>query len=79
MTFAPDYATINLLLIRQETGAMTMHLQRGLTTLNTKKPKKKKLTLGQISKYEQEMRKHNKYMKKIGAPNLQMNLEQHEQ
>lgn len=77
MTFAPDYATINLLLIRQETGAMTMHLQRGLTTLNTKKPKKKKLTLGQISKYEQEMRKHNKYMKKIGAPNLQMNLEQY--
>ena len=46
---------------------MTMHLQRGLTTLNTKKPKKKKLTLKQIAKYQEDMRKHNKYMKKIGG------------
>ena len=56
---------------------MTMHLQRGLTTLNTKKPKKKKLTLKQIAKYQEDMRKHNKYMKKIGAANLQMNLEEY--
>ena len=56
---------------------MTMSLVRGMTTLNTKKPKKKKLTLAQISKYQEDMRKHNKYMKKIGAANLQMNLEQY--
>ena len=33
---------------------MTMSLVRGMTTLNTKKPKKKKLTLAQISKYQEE-------------------------
>ena len=56
---------------------MTMSLVRGMTTLNTKKPKKKKLTLAKISKYQEDMRQHNKYMKKIGAPNLVMNLEQY--
>ena len=56
---------------------MTMHLARGLTTLNTKKPKKKKLTLQRIAKYEQEMRKHNKHMKKLGAHNLIMDLKEY--
>ena len=51
---------------------MTMSLARGLTTLNTKKPKKKKLTLAQISKYQEDMRKHNKEMRRIGCHNLQM-------
>jgi len=54
---------------------MTMSLARGLTTLNTKKPKKKKLTLAQISKYQEDMRKHNKEMRRIGCHNLQMDLE----
>lgn len=54
---------------------MTMSLARGLTTLNTKKPKKKKLTLAQISKYQQDMNKHNKEMRRIGCHNLQMDLE----
>ena len=46
---------------------MTMHLARGLTTLNTKKRKKAKLTLGKVAKLEQQMREHNKYMKSIGC------------
>ena len=54
---------------------MTMSLARGLTTLNIKKPKKKKLTLAQISKYQQDMNKHNKEMRRIGCHNLQMDLE----
>ena len=56
---------------------MTMSLARGLTTLNTKKPKKKKLTLAQISKYQQDMNKHNKEMRRIGCHNLQMDLEKY--
>jgi hypothetical protein len=56
---------------------MTMHLDRGLTTLNTKKRKKKKLTESKISKLEVQMREHNKYMKKLGCPNLVMNLKEY--
>ena len=56
---------------------MTMSLARGLTTLNTKKPKKKKLTMAKISKYQQDMHKHNKEMRRIGCHNLQMDLEQY--
>ena len=40
------------------------HLAQGLTTLNTKKRKKKKVTLSMLSKYEVNMRKHNKEMKR---------------
>jgi len=39
---------------------MTMHLARGLTTLNTKKRKPKKLTEAQLKDYETRWRKHNK-------------------
>ena len=56
---------------------MTMHLARGLTTLNTKKPKKKKMTLERIAKYQVDLKKHNKEMRRIGAHNLQMDLEQY--
>ena len=55
---------------------MTMSLARGLTTLNTKKPKKKKLTLAKISKYQQDMHKHNKEMRRTVAQS-QMDLEQY--
>ena len=41
-----------------------MHLARGLTTLNTKKRKVKKLTEGQRNKYEIQWRQHNKEMRK---------------
>jgi hypothetical protein len=43
---------------------MTMHLARGLTTLNTKKRKKKKLTDKQIEQYTVKWRQHNKAMRK---------------
>ena len=56
---------------------MTMHLVRGMTSLNTKKAKKAKLTLGKIAKYEEQMRKHNKEMKRLMCPNLIMNLQEY--
>ena len=57
---------------------MTMHLVKGMTTLNTKKNKSKaKLTLGKIAKYEELMRKHNKEMKRLNCTNLIMNLKEY--
>ena len=56
---------------------MTMHLARGLTTLNTKKSKKKKLTPERIKKYQKSLKDHNKHMRRIGAHDLQMDLEQY--
>ena len=56
---------------------MTMHLVRGMTTLNTKKRKKSKLTLGKIARYEEGMRKHNKEMKRLKCENLIMNLQEY--
>ena len=56
---------------------MTMHLARGLTTLNTKKPKKKKMTVAKLAKYQTDLKKHNKVMRRLGAHNLQMDLEQY--
>ena len=56
---------------------MTMSLARGLTTLNTKKPKKKKLTAQRIDKFQKDLKEHNKHMRKIGAHDLQMDLEQY--
>lgn len=56
---------------------MTMHLVRGMSTINTRKRKKKDLTLAQIAKFEQEMRDYNKRMRKIHAHDLQMNLEEY--
>lgn len=41
-----------------------MHLARGLTTLNTKKRKNKKLTDAQRKKYETQWRQHNKEMRR---------------
>ncbi len=54
---------------------MTMHLERGLTTLNTRRPKKKKLTLAQIDKYSKQLKMHNKDMRRLGCHDLQMDLD----
>lgn len=43
---------------------MTMHLARGLTTLNTKKRKQKGLTVTQREKLEVEWRQYNKEMRR---------------
>ena len=54
---------------------MTMSLARGLSTLNTKKPKSKKLTIKQLDQYEIDRRGHNKHMRQIGAHDQQMSSE----
>ena len=50
---------------------MTMHLARGLSTINTKKPKQKKLTQAQIEKLRVEWRQHNKNMRRKNMHDLQ--------
>ena len=55
---------------------MTMHLARGLTTLNTRKPKKKtKYTKAQIEKWTLEMKTYNKSMRQIHCHDMQMTLD----
>lgn len=56
---------------------MTMHLVRGMTSLNTKKNKKKKLTLGKIAKFQEQMLAHNKDLRRKGLHSLQMNLQEY--
>lgn len=55
---------------------MTMHLARGLSTLNTKKSKKKPLTAKQVEKYKTEMHAYNKRMRQQHCHDMQMNLEE---
>lgn len=50
---------------------MTMHLLRGMSTINTKKPKAKKYTENQLKKLEVEWRKHNKEMRRKHMHDLQ--------
>jgi len=50
---------------------MTMHLARGLTTINTSKRKKKPLTQKDIEKYTVEWRKYNKDMRRKNMHDLQ--------
>ena len=52
---------------------MTMHLAQGLTTLNTKKPKKKKLTQSQLQKMEIDWRRYNKDCRRKHLHDLQFN------
>ena len=55
---------------------MTMHLARGLTTLNLSKKKKKvKVTKGKLDRWKEECRKHNKEMKRLGLSDHKMSLE----
>lgn len=53
-----------------------MHLVRGMTGLNTKKNKKRKLTLSKISKFQEQMFAHNKDLRQKGLHDLQMDLQQ---
>ena len=50
---------------------MTMHLARGLSTISTKKRKKKALTQKDIEKYTVDWRKHNKSMRRANNHSLQ--------
>jgi len=50
---------------------MTMSLARGLSTINTKKRKPKKLTQKDIQRLETEWRQHNKRMRQQNMHDLQ--------
>ena len=56
---------------------MTMHLEKGLSTLRTSKPKKSKLTKTQLKKYQAELRDYNKRMKQSHQHDLCMDIEQY--
>ena len=56
---------------------MTMGLVRGMTTLNTKKRKRKKLSQSQIEKLKVDLRDYNKRMKQNHAHNLCMTLDEY--
>ncbi len=56
---------------------MTMGLVRGMTTLNTKKRKRRKLTVNQIEKLKVDLREYNKRMKQSHCHNLCMSLEEY--
>ena len=50
---------------------MTMHLAQGLSTINTKKRKQKKLTQKDIERLQVEWRQHNKAMRRKHMHDLQ--------
>jgi len=52
---------------------MTMHLARGLSTINTKKRKKKPLTQKDIERYTIQWRQYNKQMRRNNMHDLQYN------
>ena len=55
---------------------MTMHLAQGLTTINTKK-RKRKITKAKMAKWTEELRLHNKHMKKLGMHSHIMNIDEY--
>jgi len=56
---------------------MTFHLERGLTTLNTKKRKKRKMTVKRLEEIKKLWRDHNKYMKEIKATSCIMTFDEY--
>ena len=56
---------------------MTMHLEQGLSTLRTSKPKKSKLTKTQLKKYQAELRDYNKRMKQAHQHDLCMDIDEY--
>lgn len=57
---------------------MTMSLAQGLTSLNTKQPKRKKRTKAQQEKLIQDHRAYNKRMKQSNNRDLMMSLEDYD-
>ena len=55
---------------------MTMHLVRGMTTLNTKK-RKSKMTAGKLERLQKQLREHNKHMKQLGCHSNIMTLDEY--
>ena len=56
---------------------MTMHLERGLSTVRTTKPKQKKLTAAQHNKLTEEHRAFNKRMKQAGRHSERMTFDEY--
>lgn len=57
-------------------NTMTMHLERGLTTINTTK-RKRKITKAKLAKWTEELRVRNKEYKKQGLHNLIMTIDEY--
>lgn len=55
---------------------MTMHLARGLTTLNTR-VKKQKPTKAKIASWKEQHRVHNKQMKRLGLHDQMMTFDEY--
>ncbi len=55
---------------------MTMHLVRGMTSLNTKK-RKSKMTAGKLERLQKEHREHNKHMKRLNCHSNIMTFEEY--
>jgi lipoate-protein ligase B len=56
---------------------MTFHLAQGLTTLNTRKPKPRKMTVKRLETIKKLWKEHNKYMKKIKANSCIMTFDEY--
>ena len=56
---------------------MTMHLARGFSTLNTRKPRQQKLTRAQQEKLVEEHRLYNKRMRQAGRHSERMSYEEY--
>ena len=56
---------------------MTMHLARGFSTLNTRKPRQQKLTRAQQEKLVEEHRLYNKRMRQAGRHSERMSFEEY--
>ena len=56
---------------------MTMHLARGYSTLNTRKPQQKKRTKAQQEKLIEEHRAYNKRMKQAGRHSERVTFEEY--
>lgn len=59
---------------QNERTTMTMHLARGLSTINTRKPKQKKLTQAQQDRLRIEWRAYNKRMRQAHCHSAQFEL-----
>jgi len=55
---------------------MTMHLVRGMTTLNTRK-RKSKMTKGKLEKLQVDHKEYNKQMKRLGCHSNMMTFDEY--
>lgn len=56
---------------------MTMHLAQGLTTIKTGKSKKRNITKAKMAQWQEELRLHNKQMKRLGMHERRMTIDEY--